>query len=60
LRDGVAPCDELAAEIITYVRNRVAHYKAPRSVDFVAELPRLATGKLAKRVLMNHYVEAHT
>ena len=60
LRDGVAPSDDLAAEIITYVRNRIAHYKAPRSVDFVAELPRLATGKLAKRVLMNRYVEAHT
>jgi fatty-acyl-CoA synthase len=60
LRDGLAPSDELAAEIIEYVRNRIAHYKAPRSVDFVDELPRLATGKLAKRVLINRYVEAHT
>jgi fatty-acyl-CoA synthase len=60
LRDGIAPSDKLAAEIIEYVRNRIAHYKAPRSVDFVDELPRLATGKLAKRVLINRYVEAHT
>ena len=59
LRDGVAPAAEVAEEIITYVRDRLAHYKAPRSVDFVDELPRLPTGKLAKRVLINRYVEAH-
>jgi fatty-acyl-CoA synthase len=60
LRDGVTPSDELADEIIGYVRDRIAHYKAPRSVDFVDELPRLATGKLAKRILIDRYVEAHT
>jgi fatty-acyl-CoA synthase len=60
LREGIPPSDELAAEIIAYVRDRIAHYKAPRSVDFVDELPRLATGKLAKRILINRYVEAHT
>jgi len=60
LRDGVTPCGELADEIIGYVRDRIAHYKAPRSVDFVDELPRLATGKLAKRILINRYVEVTT
>jgi acyl-CoA synthetase (AMP-forming)/AMP-acid ligase II len=60
LRDGIPSSDELAAEIVAYVRDRIAHYKAPRSVDFVDELPRLATGKLAKRILINRYVEAHT
>jgi long-chain acyl-CoA synthetase len=60
LRAGIAPSDELADEIIAYVRERIAHYKAPRSVDFVDELPRLATGKLAKRVLINRYAKAHT
>lgn len=58
LRDGLCPSDDLEAEIIAYVRDRIAHYKAPRSVDFVDELPRLATGKLAKRILINKYVEA--
>lgn len=58
LRDGVVGSDELAAELITYVRERIAHYKAPRSVDFVDELPRLATGKLAKRKLQQQYAEA--
>jgi fatty-acyl-CoA synthase len=58
LRDGVEPSDDVAAEIIAYVRDRIAHYKAPRSVDFVDELPRTPTGKLAKRVLINRYLEA--
>jgi long-chain acyl-CoA synthetase len=60
LRDGVQPSDELADEIIDCVRDRIAHYKAPRSVDFVNELPRLATGKLAKRILINRYKEVTT
>jgi long-chain acyl-CoA synthetase len=55
LRDGVTPSDELAAEIIGYVRDRIAHYKAPKSVDFVDELPRSATGKLVKRELIKRY-----
>lgn len=55
LRDGVTPSDELVAEIIGYVRNSIAHYKAPKSVDFVDELPRSATGKLVKRVLIDRY-----
>ena len=58
LRDGVAPSEELAAEIIGYVRERLAHFKAPRSVDFVDELPRSATGKLVKRTLQARYLEA--
>jgi long-chain acyl-CoA synthetase len=60
LRDGVVPSDELAAEIIAYVRDRVAHYKAPKSVDFVGELPRSATGKLIKRILTDRYAKRST
>src|SRR6201993_846284 len=55
LRAGVTPSDELATEIIGYVRDRIAHYKAPKSVDFASELPRSATGKLVKRVLIEQY-----
>jgi long-chain acyl-CoA synthetase len=57
LRDGVAPSDELATEIIDYVRARLARFKAPRSVDFIDEMPRSATGKLVKRKLLDRYVE---
>jgi acyl-CoA synthetase (AMP-forming)/AMP-acid ligase II len=58
LRPGATPSAELADEIIEYVRDRIAHYKAPRTVDFVDELPRTATGKLVKRTLKARYVEA--
>jgi long-chain acyl-CoA synthetase len=58
LRPGTTPSAELADEIIDYVRDRIAHYKAPRTVDFVDELPRTATGKLVKRTLKARYVEA--
>ena len=60
LREGVTPSDELAAEIIGYVRERIAHYKAPKTVDFVDELPRSATGKLVKRALVERYAGARS
>jgi long-chain acyl-CoA synthetase len=60
LRDGVTPSGEVAAEIIAYVRDRIAHYKAPKTVDFVDELPRSATGKLVKRVLIDRYAQRST
>ncbi|WHU47406.1 acyl-CoA synthetase [Gordonia sp. L191] len=56
LRDGEVPSDDLAAEIIEYTRERIAHFKAPRSVDFVDELPRTATGKLIKRDIEKNYL----
>ena len=46
---------DLEAELIAYARERIAHYKCPRSVDFRAELPRLPTGKLYKRLLKDEY-----
>jgi fatty-acyl-CoA synthase len=45
---GVEPSEALGAEIIAFVRDRIAHYKAPRTVTFVDALPRTPTGKLAK------------
>ncbi|OBH26254.1 acyl-CoA synthetase [Mycobacterium sp. E1715] len=48
LAPGVSGTDALAQDLIDYVRDRIAHYKAPRSVDFVDDLPRTPTGKLAK------------
>lgn len=40
---------ETEQELIAHVRERIAHFKAPRSVSFVDEIPRLPTGKLLKR-----------
>jgi acyl-CoA synthetase (AMP-forming)/AMP-acid ligase II len=54
LRAGAAVSAE---ELITYCRGLIAHYKAPRSVEFVESLPRNASGKLLKRVLRSPYWE---
>jgi long-chain acyl-CoA synthetase len=48
---GHEPSPELEAELVAFCRDRMAHYKCPRSVDFEAELPRHPTGKLYKRLL---------
>ncbi|MHA7664787.1 AMP-binding enzyme [Mycolicibacterium sp. HS_4_1] len=52
---GWSGTDEVAAELITYVRDRIARGNAPRTVYFVDRLPRLATGKLTKRKLQEQY-----
>jgi len=57
--DGVAGSPELAQELISFARQRIAHYKCPRSIDFERELPRLATGKLYKRLLRDRYWKGH-
>lgn len=57
LRAGTDGDAGLAEEIIGYVRDRLAHYKAPRSVDFVDALPRTPTGKLVKGKLRQRYTE---
>ena len=44
----VATCPELERELIDYARERMAHYKVPREMHFVDELPRTPTGKLVK------------
>jgi fatty-acyl-CoA synthase len=41
----------LEAELIAFARERLAHFKAPRGVTFVTELPKTATGKIQKFVL---------
>lgn len=38
-------------ELINWMRERLAHYKCPKSVDFLDDLPRNAAGKILKRVL---------
>ncbi|RFU39456.1 acyl-CoA synthetase [Actinomadura logoneensis] len=50
----------LEAELIAYCRERLAHYKCPRSVDFRDELPRHPTGKLYKRLLKDEYWKGRT
>ncbi|MBR0869702.1 AMP-binding protein [Bradyrhizobium tropiciagri] len=53
--DGIAPGPELAEELIAFCAQSLSRQKVPRSVDFEAELPRLPTGKLYKRLLRDRY-----
>ena len=46
-----AGCDVGAAELMEYCRAELAHFKVPRSVDFVESLPHSAVGKLLRREL---------
>ena len=46
-REGSSVSEE---EIITFTRDRIAHFKAPKYVEF-GELPKTATGKIQKYVL---------
>ncbi len=51
LTERVSDPDATAEALIAFVRERVASYKAPRSIEFHEQLPRAPTGKLATRVL---------
>jgi fatty-acyl-CoA synthase len=56
---GAAPGPDLERELIEHCRAGIAHYKCPRTIDFVRELPRTETGKMAKRMLRDRYWEGH-
>lgn len=47
----VAAAPVTADELIAFARARIAGYKVPRSIDFVAELPRNPSGKILKKEL---------
>ena len=48
LKPGASATED---ELRAFTRDRLAHFKAPHSVRFVAELPKTATGKIQKYVL---------
>jgi acyl-CoA synthetase (AMP-forming)/AMP-acid ligase II len=48
----------LSAEaLMAYAREHLAGYKVPRSIKFIAEIPRTGTGKILKRELRKPYWE---
>ena len=55
LADGVEPSDVVREEILAFLSDRVARFKLPRAIHFVDDLPRTATGKLAKQQLVKAY-----
>jgi len=48
VRPGHAPTPALAADLLRHVRDVLAHYKRPRWIEFVGELPKTATGKIQR------------
>jgi long-chain acyl-CoA synthetase len=52
---GVTAGPDLERELLEFLRGRIARYKVPRSIDFVTDLPRTATGKLQKHKIRANY-----
>jgi long-chain acyl-CoA synthetase len=52
---GVKADAALVDELIAFCAKNLSRQKCPRSIDFEAELPRLPTGKLYKRLLRDRY-----
>ncbi len=46
-------------EIVQFCKGQIAHYKAPKSIDFVEALPRTGSGKIHKKGLRDKYWEGY-
>jgi fatty-acyl-CoA synthase len=55
LADPARASEDLATDLMTWLRDRMAHYKCPRSISFETQLPRTDAGKLYKRQLIDKY-----
>ena len=51
LKSGIKADDAEKAKIIAYMRDNVAPYKVPKTVEFMDELPTSGVGKILKREL---------
>ena len=52
---GTAEEESLTQELLDYLAEHLSRQKIPRSIDYIAEMPRLPTGKLYKRLLRDQY-----
>src|SRR5215467_2789750 len=52
MKPGVSATE---SEVLEFCRGRLTHYKCPRSVEFLATLPRTGTGKVLKKELRKKY-----
>ncbi|ADX82026.1 benzoate-CoA ligase family protein [Sulfolobus islandicus] len=48
LKQGYSPNSELAEEIRNYLREKLDHYKVPKEIRFITEIPKTATGKIQR------------
>jgi long-chain acyl-CoA synthetase len=54
VREGERITEE---EVLEFCKEHLAGYKRPRSVEFIDDFPRTATGKILKRILRKPYWE---
>jgi acyl-CoA synthetase (AMP-forming)/AMP-acid ligase II len=54
LKEGARATED---EVINFCRERLANFKAPKTVRFVKDIPKGPTGKLLKRELARQYTE---
>lgn len=57
LKDGFVTGDDMGHELQEFVKTRLAAYKYPRYIEFVTELPKTATGKLQRFLLVRREKE---
>ncbi len=48
LKAGQTPSDALNTELQAFVKSKLAPHKYPRQIEFIAELPKTATGKIQR------------
>jgi long-chain acyl-CoA synthetase len=53
--DPADATEEFADELLVWLRDRLSHFKCPRSIAFEPQLPRTDTGKLYKNELIEKY-----
>jgi long-chain acyl-CoA synthetase len=53
--DPADATEDFAEELLAWLRDRLTHYKCPRSLSFEEQLPRTDTGKLYKQSLIEKY-----
>jgi fatty-acyl-CoA synthase len=53
--DPADATEEFSEELLAWLRDRLAHYKCPKSISFEAQMPRTETGKMFKQELIKKY-----
>ncbi|MCF8144343.1 MAG: long-chain-fatty-acid--CoA ligase [Deltaproteobacteria bacterium] len=54
LKEG---CAATAEGLISFCKNEMAHYKAPKSIDFLETIPKTGSGKIYKKGLRDPYIQ---
>jgi len=51
LKKGIKPTEEIKRSILTYCKEHIARYAAPKEIEFRDDLPKTLVGKVAYRIL---------